>query len=186
MAIRLELPRTLAPRLQMHWHGAQAGLRRQFRTARTFAARTTATARQWVQGLADSVVARIGLRARAALRHLARLDAFEARYDDLVDLLCWAAKDGIHTDRDARYAELRAWMCVHYRPYSPRLRPYWQEPGAAALANACDPFETLFRCDNVDDFINDADGIAHLMRTRLALDEYRAALGSRLPPATSR
>ena len=153
MAIRIELPPRILPRLRLRWHSAHALVLRQTRALREFASRTTAVPRAWRRHISDTVFARLSVRAYLARRRRARFEAFAACYEDLVDLLCWAAKDGDHTDRDARYAQLRAGMRRHYRAIRPRLRPYWAGTYAPATD---DPFEALFAPKNVDDVINAA------------------------------
>jgi hypothetical protein len=123
------------------------------------------------------MLARLSLRAYAVRRQRIRLNAFEAHYEDLVDLLCWAAKDGDHTDRDARYAELRIAMRRRYRDVRKRLRPYWDSPETETFP---DPFESLFLPADVDEVINSVTGIEQISQTRTALDAYRADLNARL------
>jgi hypothetical protein len=176
MAIRIELPPRILPRLRLRWHSAHAQFLRQSRALREYATRTTAVPRARWRRVSDTMLSRLSLRAYAARRQRIRLDAFEARYEDLVDLLCWAAKDGDHTDRDARYAELRLATRRRYRDVRKRLRPYWDSPAAGTSP---DPFEALFLPADVDGIINSITGIENIAQTRTALDAYRADLSAR-------
>lgn len=115
---------------------------------------------------------------------VALLPEFEIRYQSLVDLLCWAAKDGVHDDRDARYAELRAWFLENYAPMRSALLRHLETepddcapvaPGAPAPRDA---FESLFLPDSVEALIHSETIISRIMRTRCALDAYRAQVDS--------
>ncbi|HZT44480.1 MAG TPA: hypothetical protein VFA07_20110 [Chthonomonadaceae bacterium] len=179
MAIRIDLPPVLLPRLRLHWHATHQQLSRYSRALQEYANRTAAVSRAGWRSVSERTVAclsvRHRLRVRAEVRLRKRVAAFEERYEDLVDLLCWAAKDGVHTDRDARYTALRAWMRANYRTVRRHLCAYWAEEATPAV----DPFEALFAPENVDGIINAADGIEVIMRTRAALDAYHDALASR-------
>jgi hypothetical protein len=100
-----------------------------------------------------------------------RLLRFSDAYDRLVDLLCWAAKEGPHDGRDARYAEIRSSMRRDYERLRGRLRRYVLAVDAAA---AGDPFEALFNPESIDEVIHGAFSIDNLMLTRQALDRYRS------------
>jgi hypothetical protein len=170
--IRIGLPPPLLPRLRLHWHNTHSLFSRQARLLRESATRTAEVSRDWWLQVRAGLSTRLSLRARALSRHRTRLACFEQKYEALVDLLCGAARDGMHGDQEARYRELRAWMQTHYRTLGPRLRPYW----ATLEETASDPFEALFHQENVNDVIHAATGIEDIMRTRAALDAYRAVL----------
>ena len=106
--IRIELPPVILPRLRLHWHSAHLQFSRRSRALREYANRTAAVSAAWWRHASGKTVASLSLRHRMRVRTVVRLSTqlatFEERYEDLVDLLCWAAKDGVHTDRDARYA----------------------------------------------------------------------------------
>ena len=91
---------------------------------------------------------------------------FEEKYEDLVDLLCWAAKEGVHGDMAARYAELRSWMKANYRYIRSYLHPFWSD---SVNHEDLDPFEVLFSAEEVDNVINAFTGISALMSSREAL-----------------
>lgn len=174
--IRIGLPPPMLPRLRLHWHATHTLFQRQSRALREYATRTSAVSRsRWQQILAWGQT-HLNLRVRALTRHRTQLTQFEERYEKLVDLLCWAAKEGVQDDREARYFELRRWMRVHYRVLKPRLSPHFAEaPGVEA-----DPFEALFMPECLDEVINATAGIETMMRTRSALDAYHEELAARL------
>lgn len=169
--IRIGPPPTLWPRLRLHWHVARTAFSRQKRALQEIGNRTSEGYRVWWQHVAERLFAPINLRARAQKRALARLIQFEERYEDLVDLLCWSAKDGIHTDRDKRYAEVRDWMARNYPRVRPHLLCHWQKEQAER-----DPFAALFASENVEEVINNVGGIEDMLRSRAALETCRAEL----------
>jgi hypothetical protein len=169
--IRIGLPPAVWPRLRLHWHVTRTAFSRQTRALQELGNRAAEVSSAWWQHVTERVLAPISLRAWAKKRSLSRLACFEERYEDLVDLLCWSAKDGIHTDRDARYAEMRRWMQRHYPRVRPHLHPHWRQGDTER-----DPFAALFASDNVDEFINGLGGIEDMMRSRAALEACRNAL----------
>jgi hypothetical protein len=175
MAIRIGPPPTLA-RLRLHWHSTCNYYYQQTRAFQIFTTHAATALLDQCRRISVRLVAHARWRARAQARHRALLVGFVERYDDLVDLLCWAAKDGVHTDRDARYAELRRWMQLNYHRLRPQLRVHldaWEGP--------FDPFEELFAPERVDEVINDISGITYMMQTRAALDAYSAELNAAMP-----
>lgn len=110
---------------------------------------------------------------------LALMQDFDAHFQQLVDLFCWAAKDGIHDDRDERYAALRTWFLANYEPLRPRLLEHLEiQPDDLIVAEAGgtpsrDAFESLFLPTNVDAIINSESVIYRIMRTRCAVDACR-------------
>jgi hypothetical protein len=169
MAIRLELPPALFPRLNQHWQAACSYFQKQSVTLRAATIRTVRMPVVCWHGLKVRYTTRWSLQARSEARRQQDFREFESQYEELVDLLCWTAKEGVHPERDVRYAELRGWMCSHYRKVRSQLRPYWIEPG---VPEPMDPFEALFAAENVEAFINGPDSISDLMLTRAALDAY--------------
>jgi hypothetical protein len=170
MAIRIGPPPALA-RLRLHWHATQNYYLRQARTVRETATDTTRGVTLWWRNTSTKLSMRLRRHARAQARQQAQYAAFFTYYEDLVDLLCWAAKDGVHTERDARYAELRRWMQLNYHRIRPHLRAHldtWEGP--------FDPFEELFAPECIDEIINDPACIQFMMQTRMALDAYSATL----------
>lgn len=175
MAIRLELPPALFPRLNQHWQAACSYFQRQSVSLRFLTLRAVKMPVVCWHGLSVRYSTRWSLRARSEVRRQHDFRAFEAQYEELVDLLCWAAKEGVEAERLARYAELRRWMCTHYRKVRSQLRPYWVETG---VPEPLDPFEALFTAESIESFINAPDSITDLMQTRAALDAYHDARGA--------
>src|SRR5947209_1285055 len=105
MAIRIGLPPPMLPRVRSHWHSACVQAQRQTRLLRAWAASTGESVRAWWQNAASQK----SLRARALQRQRGHLDAFEQRYEDLIGLLCGAARDGMTPQMAGRYTELRRW-----------------------------------------------------------------------------
>jgi hypothetical protein len=174
MALRLGSPPGLA-RLRLQWHAARNQFLRQSRAWSEQWGVLRADTRFWGQRLSVSLVAHWSLRERARIRQVARqqaqLVAFTDKYEDLVDLLCWAAKEGANEEQSRKYAELRVWMQSHYGPMRPRVRGFLNTPD-----NVFDPFERLFGPQNLDEVINDLSAIENVMTTRSALDAYSETL----------
>lgn len=166
MAIRSEPPHALA-RLRLSWHHAWD---RHLNSWLDFRARIVRRHQSTIDGV-KTISARAAVylnpRLRAEEKQRVLYNDFVRQYEELVDVLCWAAKDGIHTDRDLRYARLRDWMQRHYHRVRPSLRPHlgsWEGP--------LDPFEELFAPDEVDAVINSGDCIPCVIQTRSALAAY--------------
>jgi len=100
------------------------------------------------------------LRARARQRQHAQLIAFENQYETLVDLLCAAAHEGIHPERECAYHQLRAWMLTHYPGIASLVRTHWE----AACEGGVDPFQPLFLHARLEDAVNVETGIDDIMR----------------------
>jgi hypothetical protein len=127
------------------------------------------------------------LRDRQADREIRRsaslLPGFEERFEELVDILCWSAKDGNHAGRDERYAEVRSWLLARYDAFHRGLRHFLPENDGLAetdqpgLAAARDAFESLFLPADVTDNIHSVTVIERIGRARAALEAYRAHVG---------
>jgi hypothetical protein len=103
---------------------------------------------------------------------------FEERYQDLVDLLCGAAREGVTDKHHAEFAELRDWLAQNYEIHRPGLLNHLNvEPDDFVPlgdgVRARDAFESLFLPKSVDSVINSKNVILRIMRTRCALDAYR-------------
>ena len=179
MAIRLQLPPFA--RLRLHWFATRSEILRQKRawqerweSRRDSQVVPTRVARP---RLMERLNVRSLWRMRVARIRLAQLLAFEHRYEELVDLICWAAKDSDNApaSHEERYGELRVRMRLHYRAVRPRLRPHWQSVMDTAGVEA-DPFEGLFTPDSLDKVIYASGGIETMMAARMAIDTYRAEL----------
>jgi len=166
MALRLGDPPGLV-RLRLKWQATRNHLYRQTRTI------CDETHQWWERSC--NVLHRWSLPERARQRqraqNLIQLETFCARYEDLVDLLCWAAREGADARQIAQYRELREWMLVHYGLLRPRLRPFLHNAD-----NAYDPFECLFTPQELGEVINDASAIDSMMETLEVLKTYRASL----------
>jgi hypothetical protein len=169
--IRIGLPPPVLPRLRLHWHVTRTAFSRHSRALQEMTNRTAEVYRAWWQHVTERVLAPLSLRARAQERSLARLAQFQEQYEELVDLLCWSAKEGVHTNRDARYAEARAWMLRHYPRLRTRLRTHWAETDTER-----DPFAALFASPNIEEVINGEGGIEDMFRSRDALEACRAEM----------
>ena len=163
-------------RLRLHWHNARANFERQTDTVREYVNGVGETAQAWTRQIQARFIAAVSLRSRAASRQTLRLAKFEAAYEEMVDVVCWAAKEDADPRHDERFARARVEMRLTYRPLRRELRPHWQ---CADEPETADPFEALFLPDDIDIVINAATGIESMMRTRAALDACRDALNSR-------
>ena len=166
--IRIGLPPPVLPRLRLHWHVTRTVFARHSRALLEVSNRTAEAYSAWWLHVSQRILAPLSLRDRARRRALARLAQFEAQYDELVDLLCWSAKDGVHTDRDTRYATARSWMLRNYPGIQSRLRPHWAEADPER-----DPFAALFASADVEAVINGCGGIDDMIRSRAALAACR-------------
>ncbi len=174
MAIRLGPPPGLA-RLRLQWHATRSQFLRQSRIWNDQALTWRGEARAWWQRVVLAKLPRLSLRERALQRQRARqltqLADFSVHYEDMVDLLCWAAKEGANVEQSRKYSEMRVWMQAHYGLMRPRLRSFLETPD-----DQFDPFECLFVPRNLEDVINDMSAIENVMLTRSALDAYRETL----------
>lgn len=97
----------------------------------------------------------------------ARLNEFERGYEELVDLLCLTAHEGILKDSKSKYARMRAWMRQRYPRVQKTLYPFWHEADEAGE----DPFERLFAPTDIEDVINCYACIENITRSRWAMEE---------------
>jgi hypothetical protein len=172
MAISIGPPRALAG-LRSHWHATTDSYYRHSHLFREAIEREAKSKLGPLWRIAFPFVTGVGWRAWARARKRASYACFVERYEELVDLLCWAAKDGVVMARDARYAELRRWMQPNYRKLRRQLRIHlepWEGP--------FDPFEALFASECIETVINDVSGIMYVTQTRTALEAYAAQLES--------
>ena len=117
MAIRLGPPPGLA-RLRLQWHAARNQFLRQSRVWNEQALPGALIPAPGGSASALPNLSRWSLRERARQRQRARqqaqLAAFTDRYEDMVDLLCWAAKEGANrssraSTRNARLDAVALW-----------------------------------------------------------------------------
>ncbi|HLJ55091.1 MAG TPA: hypothetical protein VKT77_08610 [Chthonomonadaceae bacterium] len=116
--------------------------------------------------------ARDSTRPQQGARHrrTAPVTPFEKQYDNLVDTLCAAAHEGVTPERERRYRRARAWMRTHYPFVACKLRGYWAAPDNRET----DPFTPLFASAQLVEAINADNAIDDMMRSRAALEAYRA------------
>jgi len=106
----------------------------------------------------------------------AALSEFAARYERLVDLLCWSAHEGICPEKTARYAELRGWMLANYPRIRPLLAHHLEQASSDGTLAApgedpsLDAFESLFAPADLATLIHSDTVIIRIARTRAALD----------------
>lgn len=175
MAIRLGPPPGLA-RLRLQWHATRNHFLRQSRAWNEQVLAWRADTRAWWQRAVVTNLSRYSLRERARqrqrARQLAQLADFTVYYENMVDLLCWAAKEGANAEQARKYSEMRVEMQSRYGVMRPRLRGFLNTPD-----DLFDPFECLFGPQKLEEVINDMSGIENMMLTRAALDAYRETLG---------
>jgi hypothetical protein len=112
------------------------------------------------------------------------MDEFEKHFDDLVDLLCWSAKEGDHEGRDEQYASIRQWFLRNYEPMRPVLLKHLSVEAEDLVASGPgqaiprDAFESLFLPSNVDLNINSETVIFRIIRTRNAVDALRSEISA--------
>lgn len=169
MAIRMELPTAVYVRLR--WAGVQARWKQRSGAVKSYFTRTASAPLEWRQRRAALAANRF--LEQVTIPRRALLDEFETRYEDLIDLLCWAAKEGVQPAHIARYGALRSWMMTHYPEIQSCLKPHW---GDSSVSQP-DPFEALFLPISVQEVTNSATGIDAMMLTRGALEACREAVG---------
>ncbi len=109
--------------------------------------------------------------------------AFYDRYEQLVDVLCWAARDTVHDGCDEQYREIRGWLMDNYAPMRRALEPFIQQALAESDHNTRqDPFEMLFAPEHVMQVIEQDDGdlLGRIILTRDIVARYDAHLRSKL------
>jgi hypothetical protein len=180
--IRAGMPLPPALRLRLKADAAAEGFARQIRIVRR---RFVGVVRNDIDRLRQLDGA--STRSHAAFDRLSadamrKLEEFISRYDDLVDLLCWTAKEGANESRRARYAELRAWFVNHYEQVRPALIRHLEieaedrVPIVAGTPRPRDAFESLFLPAKIDLLINSDSVIHRIMRTRFAVEACREEL----------
>jgi TRAP-type mannitol/chloroaromatic compound transport system substrate-binding protein len=105
---------------------------------------------------------------------------FYLSYEEMVETLCDAANYGLNTKLCDRYEVLRHSMAADYakiRPYALAFLRMESEDAAILYPShgaSCDAFETLFRAESLQEFLQFDDGsmISRIMRTREALNLY--------------
>lgn len=135
-------------------------------------------AREWLIGLAHRLADRTDPLSQWRYRREQFVQFYE-RYDQLVDLLCWAARDTVHDGCDERYQEVRQWMLRHYpairRTLLPFVQQVWRERGETLRE---DPFVQMFSAPHVMQVIEQDSGdlLGRIILTREVLARYDAHL----------
>jgi hypothetical protein len=84
---------------------------------------------------------------------------FYEQYEQLVDVLCWAARDTVHDGCDEQYQQVRRWMLQHYAPVRRTLAPFIRQVLTERDGNPReDPFEKLFAPEHVMQVIEQDEG----------------------------
>ncbi len=117
--------------------------------------------------LASRIRERFTNRPENDKRKRARLTEFEGGYEELVDLLCLTAHEGVHKGSKSQYARMRAWMRKRYPRVQKTLYPFWQEADEAGV----DPFVRLFNPTDIEEVINCHACIENITRSRCAMEE---------------
>ena len=174
--IRAGLPLPPALRMRLRMDAAAEGIAQKIRTVRRRFV-SVARSRSEMDGQNDRVRSE-----SLEILEVRSMQEFVSRYDDLVDLLCWTAKEGPSDMRRARYSELRSWFVQNYEPVRPRVLRYLdtlpddREPVASGTEHPRDAFESLFLPHHIDSLIHSDAVIHRIMRTRCAVEAFREEL----------
>jgi hypothetical protein len=142
--IRVGLPLPLLARLRQQWKR----LRNQF-------LRHTYLVRNWFTGRREE---RLNLsRARALEREARAFHAFSTAYQDLIDVVCMAAREEAPALYQTRYAQKQRLYRQCYQSFSHHLQPYCREWGLEE-----DPFKNLCQGE-LAEVIHSATGIEVMM-----------------------
>jgi hypothetical protein len=115
--------------------------------------------------------------------------AFYEQYEQLIDVLCWAARDTVHDGCDERYQQVREWMMQHYAPVRRALKPFIQQVLAEQEGNPHeDPFEKMFAPPHVMQVIEQDAGdlLARIICTREIVARYDAHLRAQIEKHSKR
>lgn len=109
--------------------------------------------------------------------------AFYEQYEQLVDVLCWAARDTVHDGCDERYQQVRAWLMKHYAPVRRAMAPFIRQAISEGDGNPQDdPFEKLFAPAHVMQVIEGDEGdlLGRIILTRDIVARYDAHLRTQM------
>ncbi len=101
---------------------------------------------------------------------LQRLDQFEDRFDELVDILCAAARFGITDSLRADFAICHRRLAVCYPTVEGILTPYFTD------TNRESPFQRIVDGASLDEMLEDLCLVETCISARNALDECRAVI----------
>lgn len=174
MAIGNTLPPRQVPRDRLVWRSAGTVFAHQAIVLKASILRVVSTTRVLWKRLANGVKDLLSPRARARQRQRAQFNAFERHYEGLVDLLCAAAHEGIHPERERSYRRARSWMAVNYPSMARNVRCHLE----TEVPDGPDPFEALYSYACLAEAVNVDTGIDDILRSRAALEAYRIELDS--------
>jgi len=116
-------------------------------------------------------------------RQRERFLTFYEQYEQLVDVLCWAARDTVHDGCDEQYRQVRSWMMKHYAPMRRAMAPFIRQVLSERGSNLReDPFEELFTPAHVMQVIEGDEGdlLGHIILTREIVARYDAHLRTQM------
>lgn len=108
---------------------------------------------------------------------------FYDRYEQLVDVLCWAARDTVHDGCDEKYQQVRKWFLQHYALVRRAMAPFIQQVLSQQGGNPReDPFARLFMPAHVMQVIEQDEGdlLSRIILTREIVTLYDAHLRTQL------
>ncbi len=114
---------------------------------------------------------------------------FYDRYEQLVDVLCWAARDTVHDGCDEQYQQVRAWLMNHYAPVRRKMKPFILQALQESDGNPRhDPFERLFAPAHVMQVIEQDEGdlLGRIILTRDIVARYDAHLRAQIEKYSKR
>lgn len=145
-------------------------------------------ARQGVARAAGWILERTDPLAQCRRQREQFLEFYE-RYEQLVDLLCWAARDTVHDGCDEQYQQVRTWLRQHYAPLRRAMAPVIRQALVEAGGNPQeDPFEPLFAPAHVMQVIEGDAGdlLGRIILTRDIVTRYDAHLRAQLEKHSKR
>ncbi len=175
MPIRIGLHPPAVPRLHADWSASQRSATALIKSVQLTAERLVRTPFSWALKVVGDFRRRFSLRNRLRRRQSALLRAFDDRYEQFVDLICWAAQSSSVSPREAYFSELRRWMRENYSHLRSQLQVSWSEPRSSRHH---DPFESLLSFERLEDVLTAESSIGDMMLCRKALDEYQRRFGS--------
>ena len=175
MESRLTVHENLLPYIQHSYIGSLDFIQKQIHHyARSFRS-ACARARDWMQRIVARVWKRPNSTQNDAALRLAELDIFIDNYEDMIDILCAIAHQGVREDRIRKFQELRLTALKSYRRMQRQLKSYWASKGNNSETN---PFQAILFCKSVESLVNSENGIEEISRAREALQAYRESLST--------
>ena len=96
---------------------------------------------------------------------------FADKFDQLVDVLCVSAKEGVTEGRQKRYLALREWFETQIISFADVLKFAQTE---IETCGCQETLQTLFQPERIEGVINSESVILRMMRTRALVDSCRA------------